>query len=54
MGIFINGREITSDDDNESLNADGMTVSGSIVGGDHYGVSGGTHHGDLVFGDDQK
>ncbi|MFI9290821.1 hypothetical protein [Streptomyces gardneri] len=31
----------------------GVTVSGSIVGGNTYGVSGGTHHG-TVHGNEQK
>jgi len=34
----------------EKERADGPTFSGSIVLGDQYGVSGGTHYGDIHVG----
>ncbi|MFE4663316.1 hypothetical protein ACFRFJ_42375 [Streptomyces hydrogenans] len=37
----------------QALTDAGVTVNGSIVGGNTYGVSGGTHHGD-VYGTERK
>ncbi|MFC9266091.1 hypothetical protein ACFT25_40505 [Streptomyces hydrogenans] len=58
MAIFnFNGFTVDSDSSAEDIaqatQAGGVEISGSIVMGNTYGVSGGTHHG-TVHGTEQK
>ncbi|MFI8422211.1 hypothetical protein [Streptomyces sp. NPDC085460] len=52
-GFSIDTATSTGDDIAQALQDAGVTVNGSIVGGDTFGVSGGTHHG-TVHGDERK
>ncbi|GHG12422.1 hypothetical protein [Streptomyces hydrogenans] len=52
-GVSIDTTQTDSADLTQALKDAGVTINGSIVGGNTYGVSGGTHHGD-VYGTERK
>ncbi|MFB7427345.1 hypothetical protein ACFC0K_29085 [Streptomyces hydrogenans] len=52
-GVSIDTTQTDSADLAQALTDAGVTINGSIVGGNTYGVSGGTHHGD-VHGTERK
>ncbi|WP_043231627.1 hypothetical protein [Streptomyces sp. NRRL F-5193] len=52
-GVCIDTTQTDSADLAQALTDAGVTINGSIVGGNTYGVSGGTHHGD-VYGTERK
>ncbi|MFE5794683.1 hypothetical protein ACFQ8C_19165 [Streptomyces sp. NPDC056503] len=52
-GFSIDTSTATGEEIATALQDAGVTVNGSIVAGSTFGVSGGTHHGD-VHGDERK
>ncbi|MGW4050947.1 hypothetical protein ACWENA_08950 [Streptomyces sp. NPDC004779] len=52
-GVCIDTTQTDSADLAQALAGAGVIINGSIVGGSTYGVSGGTHHGD-VYGTERK
>ncbi|RSS59838.1 hypothetical protein [Streptomyces sp. WAC01280] len=52
-GVSIDTSKTEGNDLADAASSAGVEVSGSIVGGSTYGVSGGTHNGN-VYGTEQK
>lgn len=50
MRIVINGQDIDLNDA-QAVADSGITVGGSIVAGNSYGVTGGTHEGNVYGGE---